>query len=121
MKYLTAIMIALLAGCYEAGPDAFEVTATVYDRGVAISNLTTKASSSSPFVVTQHSDAPEPVTVGLIMVVNPGESPNTVRIVGSISVNDQTVEPEMVLTLGTATDIELGGGDVIVQMIVDSV
>ena len=107
MKYFTAIVIALLAGCYGTGPTedgAFDVTATVYDGGNVVSDFTARAFPGAPFTVSRHSDAPEPVTVGLVLVVNPGESPDTVRITGSIRVNDQFAEPEMTLILGTAAD-----------------
>ena len=123
MKYFTAIVMAFLAGCYAKVPtrdDAFEITATVYVDGIVVSNLKLGVLPGAAFSVSRHVGGPEPVTVGMAMVIDHGESRDTVRVARSIDVNDRVAEPDMNLILGSATDIELDGADLIVRMTVNS-
>ena len=122
MKYFTAVALVLFAGCHSTvpvGDEAFDVTVTVYERGTVVSDLYLEVLPGVAFTAERYYGAPEPLSVSLAMEINHGESPGTVRVAGSILVNDRIGEPDMNMILGTATDIELHGADLIVRMTVE--
>ena len=100
--------------------DVLEVTATVYEGGTVVSEVYLEVLPGTAFAVERSYGAPEPLRVSLALEINPAESPDAVRVAGSIQVNDRVAEPDMNLILDTATDMELDGGDVIVRMTVNS-
>ena len=122
MKYFPALAMVYLAGCYSTVPtgvETLEVTVTVYERGTVISDLSLGALPGDAIAAERYYGPPDEMLVRLALEIDRGETPDTVRVVGSIHVDERVAEPDMTLILGSATDIELDGEDLIVRLAVN--